>query len=142
MVNNKIFVVCLQRINKITRMKTNKIIYWITTGLLSLMLLMSSGMYIFNNDEIRQAFETFGYPTYLIYPLVAAKLSAVVILLSQKGSIIREWVYAGLFFEFTFAFFAHVMIGDGDQIGAVMAMALLMGSYFSEKRINILKNVA
>ena len=116
-------------------MKTYKITYWSTTGLLSLMLIMSSGMYVFNNEAVQETFKILGYPTYLIYPLVAAKLSAVAILLSQKGSKIKEWVYAALFFEFVLAFFAHVMTGDGDQIGAVIAIALLLISYVSGKKI-------
>ena len=33
-------------------MKTNKIIYWGATGLLSALLLMSAGMYVFNNLDV------------------------------------------------------------------------------------------
>jgi len=116
-------------------MKTYKITYWSSTALLSLILVMSSGMYVFNNEVVQETFIALGYPTYLIYPLVVAKLSAVAILLSQKVSIIKEWVYAALFFEFLLAFFAHVMIGDGDQIGAVIAIVLLIVSYVSGKKI-------
>lgn len=124
-------------------MKTYKITYWITTGLLSVMLLMSSGMYVFDNATVQEAFKAFGYPTYLIYPLVVAKLTAVVVLLSQKGSVIKEWVYAALFFEFLLAFFAHVMIGDGEQIGAIIALTLLIVSYISGKKVfNSKKNLA
>jgi len=116
-------------------MKKIKIGYWVATGLLSLLLLMSSGMYVFNNDVITAAYESFGYPTYLIYPLVIAKVSAVVVLLSQKQSSIKEWAYAALFFEFVLAFFAHVMIADGEHMGAVIAMTLLLISYFTGKSL-------
>ncbi len=124
-------------------MKTYKITFWSTTGLLSLILMMSSGMYVFNNEMVQETFIALGYPTYLIYPLVVAKLSAVAILLSQKVSTIKEWVYAALFFEFVLAFFAHVMVGDGDQIVAFIAIALLIVSYVSEKKlIKVKKNSA
>jgi FtsH-binding integral membrane protein len=116
-------------------MKIKKIVYWVATGLLSVLLLMSSGMYIFQNGMIQQAYQSLGYPTYLIYPLVVAKLTAVVVLLSQKKSILKEWAYAGLFFEFVLAFFAHVMANDGEQMGAVVAMVLLVISYIFGKKI-------
>ncbi|PHQ56822.1 MAG: hypothetical protein COC16_02405 [Lutibacter sp.] len=116
-------------------MKIKKIVYWVATGLLSVLLLMSSGMYIFQNEMIQQAFQSFGYPTYLIYPLVVAKLSAVVVLLTQKQSLIKEWAYAGLFFEFVLAIFAHVMVNDGEQMAAVIAMLLLVVSYIFGKKI-------
>jgi len=118
-------------------MKTSKIIYWSSTGLLSALLLISAGMYVFKNEEISEMFEAFGYPTYIIYPLVVAKVSAVIVLLSQKQSKIKEWAYAALFFEFVLAFFAHYMIGDGEQFGAVMAVTLLIISYiFGRKLFN------
>lgn len=117
-------------------MKTKKIIYWAATGLLSAMLLMSAGMYIFNNEMIQQMFISFGYPTYLIYPLAVLKISAVVVLLTQKNSKIKEWAYAGLFFDFVLAFFAHIMIGDGEQVGAILAIILLTVSYIYNNKVN------
>jgi len=115
-------------------MNLNKIIYWVSTTLLGVLLLMSAGMYIFNYLAIEEAFKSFGYPTYLIYPLVVAKIVAVLVLIIQKQSIIKEWVYSALFFEIVLAFFAHFMIGDGEQTAAVIAMALLILSYIFGKR--------
>lgn len=96
---------------------------------------MSAGMYVFNNAMIQQAFMGFGYPTYLIYPLAIAKITAVIVLLTQKKSYLKEWVYAGLFFEFVLAFFAHIMIGDGEQTAALMATVLLVISYTTGRKL-------
>lgn len=115
-------------------MKTNKIIYWISTGLLSAMLLMSAGMYVFNNEVVQGMFTNFGYPPYIIYPLAIAKVAAVLVLVTQKQSTIKEWAYSALFFEFILAFFAHYMISDGEQMGAVLAIVLLAVSYIFGKR--------
>ena len=116
-------------------MKTNKIIYWVSTGLLSAMLLMSAGIYVFDNEMTQEMFTAFGYHVYIIYPLAVAKVFAVIVLLSQKQSKIKEWAYSALFFEFILAFFAHFMIGDGEQMGAVMAMTLLVVSYFFGRKV-------
>ena len=118
-------------------MKTNKIIYWVSTGLLSTLLLMSAGMYVFNNAEVSGMFTAFGYPIYIIYPLAVAKISAVAVLLTQKQSKIKEWAYAALFFEFILAFFAHIMISDGGQMAAVIAMILLVVSYIYGRKLII-----
>ena len=116
-------------------MKTNKIIYWVSTGLLSALLLMSSGMYVFNNAEVSEMFKGFGYPVYIIYPLAVAKILAVGVLISQKQSKIKEWAYSALFFEFILAFFAHVMIGDGEQMAAIIALILLVVSYVFGRKV-------
>ena len=122
-------------------MKTTKILYWSSTGLLSTLLLFSAGMYVFNHTEIATMFKGFGYPEYIIYPLAFAKISAVTVLLSQKQSTIKEWAYSALFFEFILAFFAHYMIGDGEHMGAVMAIVLLVISYITGKKLFNIKNV-
>ena len=116
-------------------MKTQKILYWITTGLLSLMLLGSAGMYFFKNADVVMEFEKLGFPTWVIYPLAICKILAVAVILSNKGGWLKQWAYAGLFFNFTLAFFAHVMVGDGDQFGALIALILLLGSYFLGKTV-------
>lgn len=91
-------------------MKSDKIIYYSSTGLLTLLMLMSSGMYIFNNEGVKEMFINFGYPTYIIYPLATAKLFGVLAIWNPKFKALKEWVYAGFFFDFVLAFFAHKMI--------------------------------
>ena len=80
-------------------------------------------------------FEAFGYPTYIIYPYGAVKVLGVIALWFFKGKFLNEWAYAGFFFAFVLAFFAHFMIGDGEQMGAAIAMVLLIVSYIYSKKI-------
>lgn len=115
-------------------MKRIKIVYWISTGLLSLMLLMSAGMYIFNHEEVSGMFTAFGYPTYIIYPYAVAKILAVIAIWAKPLVSVKEWAYAGLFFAFILAIGAHLGIGDGDHFGPIMAMVLLLLSYFTQKK--------
>lgn len=117
-------------------MKRNKIIYLVSTGLLSLLLLFSAGMYILNNEAVKGMFIGFGYPTYIIYPLAIAKLLGVFALWNPKFKSIKEWAYAGFFFDFVLAFFAHKMINDGEEFGAIIALVLLSLSYVFNKRLN------
>ena len=122
-------------------MKRDKIIFYVATGLLTLLMLFSVNMYFFKHDDVSQMFTNFGYPTYIIYPLAAAKISAVIVLLTQKQSRIKEWAYSALFFEFILAFFAHVMIGDGGQMAAIIAIILLVVSYIFGRRFFTIKTI-
>jgi hypothetical protein len=117
-------------------MKTTKIIYYISTGLLTLLMLFSAGMYFFNHTEVAGMFTNFGYPTYIIYPYAIAKLLGLVALWFLGNKVIKEWAYAGFFFAFILAFFAHIMIGDGEQAGAILAMVFLVTSYITNKKIS------
>jgi len=117
-------------------MKRNKIIYYVATGLLTLLMLFSVSQYFFNHEEVKGMFSNFGYPTYIIYPYAVAKLLGLFALWNPNFRKIKEWAYAGFFFAFILAFFAHYMIGDGEQMGAVIAIILLVVSYIFNHKIN------
>ncbi len=112
-------------------MKNFKIIYWVSTGLLTAMMLMSAGMYIFNNPAIREAFSKLGHPTHIIYPLAIAKILGLIAIWTNKSRSLKEWAYAGFFFNFVLAFAAHVMVNDGEFMAPLIALVLLLVSYFS-----------
>ncbi len=116
-------------------MKRDKIIYYIATGLLSLLMIFSASMYFFNYEEVAGLFTGFGYPTYIIYPYAVAKLLGLVAIWFVSNKVIKEWAYAGFFFAFVLAFFAHIMIGDGEQTGALVALVLLAVSYIFSKKL-------
>ena len=117
-------------------MKTTKIIYWIAPGLLSALLVMSAGMYLFDNANVSATFESLGFPTFIIYPLAIAKLIGVTVLLIPKPHYLKDMAYSAIFFNVLLAFGAHMNVGDGEQMGAVMAFVLLMVSFFTYKKLN------
>jgi len=112
-----------------------KILYWASTGLLTLLMFFSGYNYVFNNEAITAAFESFGYPTYLIYPLAIAKLLGLVAIWGNFSKWLKEWAYAGFFFDTVLAFFAHYMVSDGQHFGAVLALVFVLVSYFTGKTV-------
>lgn len=116
-------------------MKTNKIIYWISTGLLSAMMIMSAFMYIFTNVEVSTVFVSLGFPTYIIYPLAILKLLGITAILSRKSFLLKEWAYAGFFFDFVLALSAHYIAADGEFIPAIAAIGFLLISYIYQRKV-------
>ena len=116
-------------------MKRDKIIYYIATGLITFLMFYSVSMYFIMHEDVSKMFTNFGYPTYIIYPYAIAKLLGLFALWNPSFKSLKEWAYSGFFFAFLLAFFAHYMIGDGEQIGAIVATILLLASYFSWKKI-------
>ena len=112
-----------------------KIIYWIATVLFSLILLGSAGFYLFAHATVVQNFESLHYPIYLIYPLAAAKILGVAAILSRKSKTLTEWAYAGFFFELLLAASAHVFANVPSPLLALVALALLLISYFLGKKV-------
>ncbi|MEP2026202.1 MAG: DoxX family protein [Reichenbachiella sp.] len=116
-------------------MNRDQSIFWISTGLLSIMMLMSAGMYLVNTEEVKDIFVRLDYPAYLVIPLAAAKLLGVMAIITRRSNTLKEWAYVGFLIDFTLAFFAHYQAQDGGHTLAAFAILLLLVSYFTEKRI-------
>ena len=116
-------------------MKRNKIIYWIATGLLSLMLTASAIMYFVNSEEVVQIFITLGYNARIVIPLAILKLLAVATILSGFSKTLREWAYFGLLLDFVLALEGHLSANDGEFRGALVAIVLWSISYMYSKKV-------
>ncbi len=115
-------------------MQTNKIIYWVSTGLLCLLLVGSAANYFFNYAMITDLVTKMSYPAYIVYPLGIAKLAAAAVILLNNNAKLKEWAYAALFFDFTLAFFAHYNSGiPGAALPLIAIMILLVSYFYSDK---------
>ncbi|WNJ18943.1 DoxX family protein [Pontibacter sp. G13] len=115
-------------------MKRDKILYWVFTGLLCAMYLMSATMYLLNYDEIAGVYEILGYPTYIVYPFAVVKILAVVAILSNLSPLLKYLAYAGIFYNTILAASAHIMVGDGEAGGAIAAFTLCILSFIFDRR--------
>lgn len=116
--------------------KRNKIIYLVSTGLFTALMLFSAGMYLFANEVAVDAFTKLGFPTFVIYPLAAAKILGLGAIWIGKSKTLKEWAYAGFFFNLLLAVSAHLSINDGEFAAALLGLVLLLTSYtFNKKRI-------
>lgn len=123
-------------------MNKDKLGYYVATTLLSLMMLGGASMYVFNHAEVAKVFETLGYPTYIIYPLAVAKVLGIIAIWSNFNKSLKEWAYAGFFYDLVLAVAAHVSIGDGEYAPAIVGLALLVASYVFQRKTNISAKLA
>jgi len=77
-------------------------------------------------------FRNFGYPTYIIYPYAIAKLLGIFALWNPNFDKIKEWAYAGFFFNIVLASSAHYHAGENTTL-TLVAIILLLVSYFFGK---------
>lgn len=120
--------------SKMMSIKSVKIIYGITTGLVTVILLLTIGNSIFNK-EFSQRFAEIGHPTYLIIPLMSAKVLGLIAIWSDKSNVLKEWAYAGFFFLFVLALLAEIHASDADYVSPPLALSLLLTSYLCWKKI-------
>jgi uncharacterized membrane protein len=115
--------------------KRNKTIYLVATCLLTLLMLFSSGMYFLKYEMMTESFVKLGYPTYLIYPLAIAKLLGLIAIWTNKSRLLKEWAYAGFFFDMVLASVAHLSIMDGDFGPAIAGLLFLITAVVFERKL-------
>src|ERR1041384_5915586 len=91
-------------------MKTT--LYWVTTGLLALVLLYGAGVELTRQSSIMNVLAYLGYPTYLATILGVWKILGAIALLVPGWPRIKEWAYAGVFFNMTGAAMSHLATAD------------------------------
>ena len=112
-------------------MSRDKIIYWVTTGLIVLMMLFSAFQY-FTNPQMAAAFVHLGFPDYFRIELACAKiLGAIILLLPMVPMRVKEWAYAGFGIVFISASLAHISSGDAAAMVAtpLVLFAIMIVSY-------------
>lgn len=120
-------------------MKKNKIIYWIFTGLLSVLMIIGSIPDIIMVPDARTLFQHLGYPMYLLPFVGVAKLLGIAAILVPGYNRLKEWAYAGLFFDILGATYSSIAVGDpvSQWIFMILPFILIFGSYiYHHKRLN------
>ena len=103
-----------------------RIIYVTSTAILVLEILAGALMDLTHFPYVVQDVRSLGYPTYILYIVGAWKMLAAAALLWRPLPRLREWAYAGVFFEMSGAAASHVLAGDPfGKFAAPLAFTLL-----------------
>jgi uncharacterized membrane protein len=92
--------------------KRNKIIYWVTTGLLAFGMLANGSAQIFHTKGFVDIVVHLGYPLYFLYIIGVWKILGVIAILLPGFRLVKEWAYAGFFFAMSGALLSHIALGD------------------------------
>ena len=109
-------------------MKKTKIFYWIVTGLFSAFMLFSAIPDILSVPDAITVMNHLGYPNYIIPFLGVAKLLGIIAILIPGFPRIKEWAYAGLFFDLVGA--TYSAIATDGLLPQVSFMLLPIGFLF------------
>jgi hypothetical protein len=122
-------------------MKKTNIIYWTVTGLFGAFMLSTAIPDILvAPDHVALITTKLGYPKYILPFLGVAKALGVIAILIPGFPRIKEWAYAGLFFDLVGATYSNIMV---DGLQPAMAFMLLPFTFealsyiYYHKRLNL-----
>jgi hypothetical protein len=86
--------------------------YWATTSVVTYEMVAGSMWDLLRIEYVRVMIAHLGYPLYLLFILGVWKLPCAVVLLIPRFPRLKEWAYAGAFFNYSGAVASHVLVGD------------------------------
>jgi DoxX-like family len=89
------------------------IAYWLFTVLVAYEMVAGAMWDLLRIEYVRVVLTRLGYPLYLLFILGVWKLPCAVAILVPRFLRLKEWAYAGAFFNYSGAFASHVLVGDG-----------------------------
>ena len=120
--------------------KTNNIVYWISTIIFAALMIFSAldGLKP-TQQAIQLIHDSLGYPIYFIQFISIAKLLGVIVILIPGRGRIKDWAYAGLFFDLTAVIYSGIAAsGKFDPLILTMLIWIVPGIfsyYFWLKKI-------
>jgi len=117
--------------------KTTKIIYWAGAIFMSLWFGASGFFELTKNPVVWDITQQLGYPPHFIYILGVFKIAGVLVLLLPNRLLrLKEWVFAGMFFDILFAFFSKIaVLGFSSTIDAIVAFSVLTMTYLMFRKL-------
>jgi hypothetical protein len=117
-------------------MKTTKILYWIFNGLFAFLMMGSGIPDILSADvAVKGMHNVLGYPLYFIPFIGVAKALGALTIIIPGYPKLKEWAYAGLFFDLIGATYSIIACGQPDQDWSmIVPLSIAVASYVFYRR--------
>lgn len=120
--------------------KSHKIIYWIFTLWLALGMTSTGIVQLLKTKEEVDLMTNLGYPAYLLTIIGTWKILGTVAVLIPRFPLLKEWAYAGFFFNMSGALFSHIAAGHAvvEMLPPLLLIVLTVISWYfrpAERRL-------
>jgi hypothetical protein len=112
--------------------RSRAVIYWVATAFVAGTAVVAGAMDLLRMQPLSGALAHLGYPPYFGGILGAAKVLGAAALVAPRAPRLKEWAYAGMFFDYVAAVASYVAIGEATAAnlgGPIVSAALLVASW-------------
>ena len=113
-----------------TRSNAKTIAYWVVTIFGPASFVIGGYLHLTRDPQVMATLAHLGYPAYFATILGVWKLLGAIALVVPGFPRVKEWAYAGFFFDLTGAAATRAFVGDGvaDIVAPLVFLGLVMAS--------------
>jgi len=115
-----------------SRQRLQTFAFWTTTIFGPASFVIGGVLNLTHASQATDTLSHLGYPAYFAWILGAGKLLGALAIVAPGLPRLKEWAYAGFFFDLTSAAFSRAMVGDSaaDIIAPLGFLALVLASWW------------
>ena len=112
-------------------MKIRNVGYWGATGLVAAAFAFGGVLDVIHAPDVLAGLSHLGYPVYFATLLGVWKVLGAIAIVTPGFARVKEWAYAGIFFDLTGASISHAASGDAAShvLTPLFILALMIVSY-------------
>jgi uncharacterized membrane protein YphA (DoxX/SURF4 family) len=114
-----------------TRERVKNVAYWVTTIFGPASFVIGGVLHLLLTPDVVATLRHLGYPAYFALILGLGKLLGAVAIVIPRVPRLKEWAYAGFFFDLSAAAFSRAAVSDSavDIIAPLVFLSLVMASW-------------
>jgi len=111
--------------------RIRNVVYWTTTILGPASFVIGGVLNLTQSEQVVSTMHHLGYPAYFASVLGTWKLLGAIAIVVPRFPRLKEWAYAGFFFDLTAAAISRAAVGDGvaDVVAPLVFLALVLASW-------------
>jgi uncharacterized membrane protein YphA (DoxX/SURF4 family) len=127
-----------------TESRAKTVGYWAATGLAALAFIWGGAFDAARGEQARGIIAHLGYPLYFAVLIGVWKILGGLAILAPRFPRLKEWAYAGMFFDLTGAAISHGSVGDPPArvITPLAILVLVVASWALRPKSRVLGAVA
>jgi uncharacterized membrane protein YphA (DoxX/SURF4 family) len=112
------------------REKARTVAYWVTTIFGPASFVIGGYLHLTRDPQVMATLSHLGYPAYFATIMGIWKLLGAIAIVMPGFPRVKEWAYAGFFFDLTGAAATRAFVGDGaaDILAPLVFLGLVMAS--------------
>ena len=124
-----------------TESRTRRIGYWAATALAALAFISGGAFDLARGGQVQAIMAHLGYPLYFAALLGAWKVLGGLAILAPRLPRLKEWAYAGMFFDLSGAAISHGSVGDPPArwLTPLVILAVVAASWALRPKSRVLR---
>jgi uncharacterized membrane protein YphA (DoxX/SURF4 family) len=124
-----------------TESRVKTIGYWAATGLAALAFLTGGAFDAARGEQVRGIMSHLGYPVYVALVIGVWKVLGGLAILAPRLPRLKEWAYAGMFFDLSGAAISHGSVGDPPArvLTPLVLLAVVVASWALRPKTRVLR---